>query len=133
MTVSDFCLSSVAIYFCCEGLTLIFLCPRTEYDGLLLTLAHDLGKRLLPAFDTKTGIPFGTVNLLHGIPPGETTVASLAGAGTLSIEMELLSRLTGDESFGMAAKLAMRALWIRRSPENLVGKHIDVHTGCVSY
>lgn len=38
---------------------------RWEYDGKsLLTLAVDLGQRLLPAFDTKTKIPFGTVNLV---------------------------------------------------------------------
>ena len=101
-----------------------------KYDGLLLTLAHDLGIRLLTAFTTETGIPYGTVNLLYGIPPGETSVASLAGGGTLSIEMELLSRLTGDERFGTAARLATRALWGRRSHNlDLLGKHIDVHSG----
>ena len=57
-------------------------------------------------------------------------VASLAGAGSLSLEFELLSRLTGDSSFGEAAKAATRALWARRSPQlNLLGKHIDVHSG----
>lgn len=36
-----------------------------DYDGRsLLTLAIDLGNRLLPAFDTKTKIPYGTVNLV---------------------------------------------------------------------
>jgi mannosidase alpha-like ER degradation enhancer 2 len=35
------------------------------YDGKsLLSLAVDLGNRLMPAFNTKTGIPFGTVNLV---------------------------------------------------------------------
>ena len=101
-----------------------------SYDGFLLTLAHDIGLRLLPAFSTETGIPYGTVNLLYGIPPDETTIASLAGAGTLTLEMELLSRLTGDPSFGAAARLASRALWTRRSANlDLLGKHIDVHTG----
>lgn len=57
-------------------------------------------------------------------------VASLAGAGSLSLEFELLSRLTGDRSFGEAAKSATRALWSRRSPQlDLLGKHIDVHSG----
>lgn len=100
-----------------------------KYDGFLLKLARDIGARLLPAFRSKTGIPYGTVNLLYGIPSGETPVASLAGGGTLTLEMELLSRLTGDSSFGKAAKLASRALWMRRSSLNLVGKHIDVQTG----
>ena len=82
------------------------------------------------AFSTDTGIPYGTVNLLYGVPPGETSVASLAGSGTLSIEMELLSRLTGDERFGQAGRLATRALWARRSSDlDLLGKHIDVQNG----
>ena len=34
------------------------------YDGKLLDLAIDLGDRLLQAFKTKTGIPYGTVNLI---------------------------------------------------------------------
>ena len=99
------------------------------YDGFLLELAHDMGRRLLPAFNTKTGIPYGTVNLLSGIPRGETPIASLAGGGTLNLEFELLSRLTGDDSFGKAAKLASRALWMRRSHLNLLGKHLDVEKG----
>lgn len=31
------------------------------YRGELLDLAHDLGKRLLPAFSTPTGIPYARV------------------------------------------------------------------------
>eukprot|EP00536_Pseudo-nitzschia_multiseries_P002740 jgi/Psemu1/184255/e_gw1.38.116.1 len=99
------------------------------YDGFLLKLAQDIGARLLPAFNTPTGIPFGTINLLNGIPEGETPIASLAGAGTLSLEMELLGRLTGNSEFGRAAKLATRALWMRRSPLGLLGKHICSHRG----
>ena len=30
--------------------------PTWEYDGFLLELAHDIGKRLLLAFDTETGV-----------------------------------------------------------------------------
>lgn len=32
------------------------------YRGELLDLAHDLGRRLLPAFSTPTGIPYARVN-----------------------------------------------------------------------
>lgn len=85
------------------------------YDGLFLTLAHDIGKRLAHAFDTLTGIPFGTVNLLRGVPLGETEIASLAGAGTLTLEFELLSRLTGDPTFGKAAMRSTRSLWLKRT------------------
>ena len=57
-------------------------------------------------------------------------VASLAGAGTLTLEFELLSRLTGDQSFGKSAKLATRALWVRGSAHlHLYGKHINAQSG----
>jgi mannosidase alpha-like ER degradation enhancer 2 len=55
-----------------------------------------MGNRLLPAFDTATGIPYGTVNLRSGVPKGETELASTAGAGSLVIEFEVLSCLTGE-------------------------------------
>jgi len=122
-----------------EGHVLIGHVPVTDvqggssywsYDGFLLQLAEDMGNRLLPSFDSKSGIPFGTVNLRTGVPKGETPVASLAGGGTLTLEMELLSRLTGNPDYGKAAKLATRALWVRRSPlTSLLGKHIDVNSG----
>jgi mannosidase alpha-like ER degradation enhancer 2 len=100
------------------------------YNNCLLDMAVDLAERLLPAFDTKTGIPYGTVNLIHGVPQGETTIASLAGAGTLTLELETLSKLTGDPRFGKVAKRAMRALFLRRnSHTQLFGKHMDVHSG----
>lgn len=64
------------------------------------------------------------------MPIDETPVASLAGAGTLTLEFELLSRLTGDQSFGKAAKLATRALWARGHISlNIYGKHIDAQSG----
>jgi len=101
-----------------------------KYDGFLLDLAVDLGDRLMPAFRTSTGIPYGTVNLLSGVPKGETPVASLAGGGTISLEFEMLTRLTGDTKYGNAAILATRALFLRRNPDtNLLGKHIDTETG----
>jgi len=99
------------------------------YNGCLLRLATDMGTRLLPAFDTTTGIPYGTVNLHSGVPKGETELASTAGAGSLVIEFEVLSCLTGDESYGKAARLATEALFDRRSDLSLVGKHIHIRTG----
>jgi hypothetical protein len=65
------------------------------YDDELLILAKDIGERLLPAFNTLTGIPYGTVNLRSGVPNGETEIASTAGAGSLLIEFEVLSSLLG--------------------------------------
>ena len=78
------------------------------YDNWLLSLALDLGERLMPAFSTKTGIPYGTVNLRKGVPSGETEISSTAGAGSLILEFEVLSRLVGDRSFGDAASNAAK-------------------------
>jgi hypothetical protein len=63
------------------------LTPRTQdlgledYTGGLLRLAHDLGRRLLPAFTaSNTAIPYAWVNLRHGVVPGETRETCTAGA-----------------------------------------------------
>lgn len=100
-----------------------------SYDGGLLRLAVDLGDRLHPAFFTATGIPYGTVNLKTGVPPGETTISSTAGAGSLLLEFEVLSRLSGIEKYGAAAKVATDAIVSRRSDVGLYGKHINIKTG----
>lgn len=71
----------------------------------------------------------GTVNLRHGVPRGETKIASLAGAGSLLVEFEVLSYLTGDSRYGEAALLATKALFDRRSELDLLGKHINTETG----
>jgi len=42
-----------------------------SYKGGLLPIAHDLGKRLLRAFDTRTGMPYAWVNLRRGVREGE--------------------------------------------------------------
>lgn len=99
------------------------------YGGELLELALDLGGRMLPAFETRTGIPYGTVNLMHGVPAGETEVSNLAGAGSLTLEFSALSALTGDWRFSFAAEGAVKAIWMRRSRLSLVGKHINIQSG----
>lgn len=105
------------------------LYPPGVYKDELLQLAIDLGDRLMPAFETPTGIPYGTVNLRKGVPVGETTIASTAGAGSLSMEFTMLSVLTSERKYANAARGAVRALFKRRSSLGLLGKHIDTKTG----
>ncbi|KAI0637778.1 alpha-mannosidase [Trametes polyzona] len=99
------------------------------YRGELLTLAHDLGVRLLPAFQTLTGLPYARINLRHGVPKGESIDTCTAGAGSLILEFGTLSRLTGDDRFEKAAYKAFFALWNRRSDIGLVGNTINIFTG----
>ena len=72
------------------------------------------------AFDTPTGMPYGTVNLRYGVPRNETPVTCTAGVGTFIVEFGALSRLTGDSVFERAAKRAMTALWDAKSDIGLV-------------
>ena len=99
------------------------------YNGGLLRLAVNLADRLMPAFKTSTHIPIGTVHLKSGVPRGETTEACTAAAGSLSIEFGVLSVLTKNESYGAAARLALKALHDHRSHLDLLGRHIDVESG----
>ncbi|CAN0032910.1 unnamed protein product, partial [Ectocarpus sp. 12 AP-2014] len=103
--------------------------PPGWYGGELLSLAYDLGRRLLPAFDTPLGIPVHRVNLRKGVPRGETRDTCSAAAGTFLVEFGALSRLTGDPSFEAAARRAVGALWERRSPLGLVGGGVKGSTG----
>jgi mannosidase alpha-like ER degradation enhancer 2 len=98
-------------------------------NGPLLRLAENVANRLLPAFDTPTGMPYGTVNLIKGVPPGETTITCTAGIGTFILEFGTLSRLTGDPVYEEVAMNAIRSLFQYQSKIGLVGNHIDVMTG----
>ncbi|XP_075216530.1 ER degradation-enhancing alpha-mannosidase-like protein 2 [Lycorma delicatula] len=103
--------------------------PGWPCNGPLLRLAEDVAKRLIAAFDTTTGMPYGTVNLRHGVPLGETSVTCTAGVGTFIVEFGTLSRLTGDPVYEEVALNALHALYNHQSPIGLVGNHIDVLTG----
>ncbi|TQD76937.1 hypothetical protein C1H46_037530 [Malus baccata] len=99
------------------------------YKNQLLTLAEDLGKRFLPAFNTPTGLPYAWINLKYGVMENETTETSTSGCGSLILEMGALSRLTGDPKYESAALRALRKLWGMRSSLNLLGTTLDVSTG----
>jgi ER degradation enhancer, mannosidase alpha-like 2 len=96
-------------------------------DKRLLRLAQDLGTRLLPCFNSKTGMPYRFVNLRTGkVREQETNPAE---AGTLLIEFGTLSKLTGNPIFYEKAKRALVEVYKRRSPLDLVGSTIDVESG----
>jgi ER degradation enhancer, mannosidase alpha-like 2 len=96
-------------------------------DKRLLALGDDLGTRLLPAFDSPTGMPYVYVNLKTGAVRGAVT--NPAEVGTLLIEFGTLSKLSGKAVFYEKAKRALVELYDRRSPIGLVGASINVRTG----
>jgi ER degradation enhancer, mannosidase alpha-like 2 len=96
-------------------------------DKRLLTLAQDLGNRLLPAFKSPTGFPYVDVNLRTGAVRGTKT--NPGEIGTLLVEFGTLSMLTGDAKYFNYAKNALLNLYESRSDIGLVGEQIDVETG----
>jgi ER degradation enhancer, mannosidase alpha-like 2 len=96
-------------------------------DKRLLDLAEDLGRRLLPVFESPTGLPYRYVNLKTGKVRGEVT--NPAEAGTLLIEFGTLSRHTKNHVFFDRAKRALVETYRRRSAIGLVGTWINVETG----
>jgi mannosidase alpha-like ER degradation enhancer 2 len=96
-------------------------------DKRLLRLAQDLGNRLLPAFNSRTGMPYVYVNLKTGAV--RDSISNPAEIGTLLLEFGTLSTLTGDSRYLRAAKYALLQLYSLRSGIGLVGDAIDVTTG----
>jgi len=96
-------------------------------DKKLLALADDLGTRLLPVFDSPTGLPYRYVNLKTGKTKGE--VSNPAETGTLLIEFGTLAKLTKKPGFYDKAKRALVETYNRRSSIGLVGTNINVETG----
>uniref|UniRef100_A0A224X743 alpha-1,2-Mannosidase n=1 Tax=Panstrongylus lignarius TaxID=156445 RepID=A0A224X743_9HEMI len=103
------------------------------YSGELLMMAKDLGYRLLPAFNTTTGIPHARVNLKNGMKSPSlwsSRETCTACAGTMILEMAALSRLTGDPIFEEKAHNAMSSLWkMRHRSTDLMGTVLNVHSG----
>ena len=96
-------------------------------DHRLLELADDLGRRMLPMFDSPTGMPWEYVNLRTGKVKGN--LSNPAEVGTLLLEYGMLARLTGKQEYYDKAKRAMVELYKRRSSIGLFGSEINIETG----
>ena len=100
---------------------------QLDGDKRFLDLAEDLGNRLLPVFNSKTGMPYRYVNLQSGeLRDGINNPAEI---GTLMLEFGMLSKLTGNDEFYDKAKVAITGVYKRRSKIGLVGTQINVETG----
>jgi len=102
-------------------------CYELTGDKRLLDLADDLGRRMLPMFNSPTGMPYEFVNLRTGAVRG--TVSNPAEIGTLLLEYGMLARITGKQEYYDKAKRAMVELYKHRSPIGLFGSTINVETG----
>ncbi|XP_060850519.1 ER degradation-enhancing alpha-mannosidase-like protein 3 [Rhopalosiphum padi] len=103
------------------------------YNGELLAMAKDLGYRLMPAFNTTTGIPYSRVNLKYGIKKDQLHYfqeTCTACAGSMILELAALSRLSGIPIFEEKAHRSMDSLWsLRHRSSNLMGTVLNVDSG----
>jgi len=100
-----------------------------ELDGdkRFLSLATDLANRMMPAFNTPTGMPYRYVHLQTG--KLRDSINNPAEIGTLMMEFGKLSKLTGNNVYYNTAKNAIMQVYKKRSKLNLVGEQINVITG----
>lgn len=100
---------------------------QLTHDEALLHKARDLGDALLPAFSTRTGMPYRFINLKTGAT--KDVISNPAEIGTLILEFGTLSKLTDTPIYFDTAKHALSTLFARRSKIGLVGENINVDTG----
>jgi mannosyl-oligosaccharide alpha-1,2-mannosidase len=101
-----------------------------ELDGdkRFLAKAVDLGDRLIKAFDTKSGIPYQLLNLQTGVgTPGSVSIAT---AGTLQLEMQYLSDVSGDPKYAEKAIGAIDKIYnMKKEIPGLFPKGINPDNG----
>ncbi|MBW0525614.1 hypothetical protein O181_065329 [Austropuccinia psidii MF-1] len=80
------------------------------FDQLYLEKALDLGQRLLPIFNSPTGIPYSFINLKTGKAKADMDnngFSSLAEATTLQLEFKYLAHISQKKVFWDVAEKAM--------------------------
>ncbi|KAG6763322.1 hypothetical protein POTOM_030736 [Populus tomentosa] len=105
-------------------------------DKVFLEKARDIADRLLPAWNTPTGIPYNTINLVHGNAhnPGWTGGDSiLADSGTEQLEFIALSHRTGDPKYQQKAENVIAQLNKTFPDDGLLPIYISPDRGLGSY
>ncbi|BGP38422.1 mannosyl-oligosaccharide alpha-1,2-mannosidase [Rhodotorula kratochvilovae] len=103
-----------------------------ETDQMLLDKAVDLADRILPAFDTPSGLPLSFINLAkrEGIPDMDNrAMTSVAEAGTLQLEFKYLSQLTGNPVYWQKVEKVMEVIRSQPAKDGLVPIFMRPDTG----
>ncbi|KAG6829765.1 hypothetical protein H0H92_003555 [Tricholoma furcatifolium] len=101
-------------------------------DPLYLEKATELAERILPAFETKTGLPLPMINLgkREGVPdPYSANIISTAEVSTLQLEFRYLSHLLDDDVYWRRVENVMRVIKEARLPSGLAAIHMNVAEG----
>ena len=93
----------------------------------VLQKAQEFGDKLLPAFNSPTGLPYYYVNLKTGATKGN--IINVAEAGSYIFEFGLLSYYTENPKYYQVAKKATKKVFSLRSKLDLLGRDINVESG----
>ena len=100
-------------------------------DDIFLERAKDLGERLLPAFNPRSGVPYSDVNLKthHAHRPKWGPDSSTSEVTTIQLEFKELSRLTGDPKYAQHVTDVMRHVDQLPKTQGLVPIFINAENG----
>ncbi|KMZ62320.1 mannosyl-oligosaccharide 1,2-alpha-mannosidase, family GH47 [Zostera marina] len=101
-------------------------------DKIFLEKAQDIGNRLLPAWNTPTGIPYNQINLANGNAhnfgwTGGDSV--LADSGTEQLEFIALSQRTGDPKYQQKVENVITQLRKTFPSDGLLSIYINPNSG----
>ncbi|KAJ7115334.1 glycoside hydrolase [Mycena epipterygia] len=97
-------------------------------DDLYLRHAADLGERILPVFNTNSGLPGASINLGSRSGTGSGSV-SISEATTLQLEFRYLAQVTGKKEFWHKAEKVMKVVNKARIPNNLAPISMNMGDG----
>ncbi|KAI1079997.1 glycoside hydrolase family 47 protein [Whalleya microplaca] len=101
-------------------------------DQVYLSKAVEIAERLLPAYQSRSGIPYASVHLgrKKGLPShADGGSSSMAEAATLQLEMKYLSYLTGNETYWRKAERIMKVLDDNAAQDGLLPIFVHPETG----
>lgn len=104
----------------------------TGHDQLYLDKAVDLAERMLPVFNTPSGLPTSMVNLAkrEGVPDKDNYgFVSTAEAATLQLEFRYLAQVTGNEVYWQKAERVMKVIKESMPPAGLASIFMDPESG----
>lgn len=101
-------------------------------DDIFLDRAVDLANALMGGFNSKSGVPYSSVNLLtaEGIKNHvDNGASSTAEVATLQLEFRYLAKLTGEELFWNKAEQIMKILDANQPEDGLVPIFVQPDSG----
>ncbi|GMT29871.1 hypothetical protein PFISCL1PPCAC_21168, partial [Pristionchus fissidentatus] len=102
-------------------------------DRMFLRKGEEIADLLLPAFDTPTGIPYSLIDVRSGkasnFPWASSGCSILAEFGTLQLEFDYLSNLTGNFIYSNKIVKMNEVIANLAKPSGLVPMFLNPHTG----